>query len=117
VVCLAVIIIFRYTRPDTPRSFRLPLMPVVPAFGVLASLFLILQLQWETWVRFAVWLVIGLIITSPTVVNTPCSALTARSTPAHQALGPSSSATVLNGRITYASSASGFAGSRVAGSW
>jgi amino acid transporter len=61
VVCLAVII-FRYTRPDAFRTFRLPLMPVVPAIGVLASLFLILQLQWQTWVRFAVWLVIGLII-------------------------------------------------------
>jgi APA family basic amino acid/polyamine antiporter len=35
---------------------------VVPAFGVLASLFLMLQLPWETWARFAVWLVIGLII-------------------------------------------------------
>jgi APA family basic amino acid/polyamine antiporter len=61
VVCVAVIF-FRYTRPDAPRTFRLPLMPVVPAFGVLASLFLILQLQWQTWVRFVVWLVIGLII-------------------------------------------------------
>jgi APA family basic amino acid/polyamine antiporter len=37
VVCLAVIL-FRYTRPDAPRTFRLPLMPVVPAIGVLASL-------------------------------------------------------------------------------
>jgi APA family basic amino acid/polyamine antiporter len=61
VVCVAVIL-FRYTRPDTPRTFRLPLMPVVPAFGVLASLFLIAQLHWETWLRFAVWLVIGLVI-------------------------------------------------------
>ena len=59
VVCAAVIL-FRYTRPDTPRSFRLPWMPVVPAFGVLASLFLILQLPWQTWLRFAIWLVIGL---------------------------------------------------------
>jgi basic amino acid/polyamine antiporter, APA family len=61
VVCAAVIL-FRYTRPEAPRSFRLPWMPVVPAFGVLASLFLMLQLHWETWVRFAVWLVIGLVI-------------------------------------------------------
>ena len=61
VVCVAVIL-FRYTRPDTPRTFRLPLMPFVPAFGVLASLFLILQLHWETWLRFVVWLVIGLVI-------------------------------------------------------
>ena len=61
VVCAAVIL-FRYTRPDTPRSFRLPWMPVVPAFGVLASLFLILQLPWQTWLRFAIWLLIGLVI-------------------------------------------------------
>jgi APA family basic amino acid/polyamine antiporter len=61
VVCVAVIL-FRYTRPDAPRSFRLPWMPVVPAFGVLASLFLILQLNWQTWVRFAIWLLIGLVI-------------------------------------------------------
>ena len=61
VVCVAVIL-FRYTRPETPRSFRLPWMPVVPAFGVLASLFLILQLHWETWLRFVVWLLVGLVI-------------------------------------------------------
>ncbi|MBB2921600.1 amino acid permease [Cellulomonas cellasea] len=61
VVCVAVIM-FRRTRPDAERSFRLPFMPFVPAFGVLASLFLILQLHWETWVRFGVWLVIGLVL-------------------------------------------------------
>ncbi|MGW6130042.1 amino acid permease [Cellulomonas sp. NPDC055163] len=61
VVCVAVIM-FRRTRPDAERSFRLPFMPFVPAFGVLASLFLILQLHWETWVRFGVWLVIGLVV-------------------------------------------------------
>ncbi|MFT4470772.1 amino acid permease [Arthrobacter sulfonylureivorans] len=61
VVSIAVIVL-RRTRPDVPRSFRLPLMPVVPAFGVLASLFLMFQLHWETWLRFAVWLIIGLVI-------------------------------------------------------
>lgn len=61
VVCVAVIM-FRYTRPDAERSFRLPLMPFVPAFGVLASLFLILQLHAETWLRFGVWLVIGFVV-------------------------------------------------------
>ncbi len=61
VVCVAVIVL-RRTKPNEPRTFRLPFMPVVPAFGVLASLFLITQLHWETWVRFGVWLVIGLVI-------------------------------------------------------
>ena len=62
VVVCASVIVFRYTKPEAPRTFRLPWMPVVPAFGVLASGFLMLQLHWETWVRFGVWLVIGLII-------------------------------------------------------
>ncbi|MEU4014011.1 amino acid permease [Microbacterium sp. NPDC028030] len=61
VVCVAVIV-FRYTKPDAPRTFRLPFMPLVPVVGVAFSLFLISQLHWETWVRFGVWLVIGLIV-------------------------------------------------------
>lgn len=61
VVCVAVIV-FRYKKPDAPRTFRLPFMPVVPIIGVGFSLFLISQLHWETWVRFGVWLVIGFVI-------------------------------------------------------
>lgn len=61
VVCVAVIVL-RYKRPEQPRTFRLPLMPWIPAFGVLSSLFLILQLEPETWMRFGVWLLIGLVI-------------------------------------------------------
>ena len=61
VVCTSVIV-FRYKKPDAPRTFRLPFMPFVPAFGVLASAFLMIQLHWETWVRFGVWLIIGLAI-------------------------------------------------------
>jgi len=56
------VIVFRYKKPDAPRTFRLPLMPLVPAFGVFASLFLMFQLHWETWLRFVVWLIVGLII-------------------------------------------------------
>ncbi len=58
VVCVAVIL-FRYKRPDEPRTFRLPLMPLVPAIGVVSSIFLISQLTWETYARFIVWLIIG----------------------------------------------------------
>ncbi|HEY9290331.1 MAG TPA: amino acid permease C-terminal domain-containing protein [Microlunatus sp.] len=37
-------------------------MPIVPAIGVIASFFLITQLHWDTWLRFVIWLIIGLII-------------------------------------------------------
>ncbi|TPQ18098.1 amino acid permease [Streptomyces sporangiiformans] len=61
VVCVAVIVL-RYRRPDLPRTFRTPWMPVVPAVGVVFSIWLITFLQWQTWVRFAGWLAIGLVI-------------------------------------------------------
>lgn len=61
VVCVAVIVL-RRKQPDAPRTFRLPLMPFIPAFGVLSSLFLISQLEAATWLRFLVWLVIGLVL-------------------------------------------------------
>jgi basic amino acid/polyamine antiporter, APA family len=61
VVCVAVIVL-RYRRPDLPRSFRLPGMPVVPAVGVLFSLWLITFLSPVTWLRFAVWFVLGILV-------------------------------------------------------
>ncbi|WP_030435964.1 amino acid permease [Actinoplanes subtropicus] len=61
VVCVAVIVL-RYRRPDLPRAFRLPAMPVVPAIGVLFSLWLITYLSPITWLRFAVWFVLGLLV-------------------------------------------------------
>ncbi|HUR08092.1 MAG TPA: amino acid permease [Nonomuraea sp.] len=61
VVCVAVIVL-RYRQPDLPRSFRTPAMPVVPAVGVIFSLWLITFLEPVTWLRFVVWFVLGLIV-------------------------------------------------------
>ncbi|MGW1405486.1 amino acid permease [Streptomyces sp. NPDC002403] len=61
VVCIAVIVL-RYKQPDLPRTFRTPGMPFVPALGVVFSVWLITFLQWQTWVRFVVWFLIGLVI-------------------------------------------------------
>ncbi|MFI6992466.1 amino acid permease [Nonomuraea wenchangensis] len=61
VVCTAVIVL-RYRRPDLHREFRTPWMPVVPAVGVAFSLWLITFLEPLTWLRFAVWFVIGLVV-------------------------------------------------------
>ena len=61
VVCVAVIVL-RYKQPDLPRTFKTPGMPVVPAIGIVFSIWLITFLQPATWLRFAVWFVIGLAI-------------------------------------------------------
>ena len=56
------VIVLRRTKPDMKRPFRVPLSPVLPMIGILLCGYLIVQLPWETWVRFVVWLIIGLII-------------------------------------------------------
>ena len=61
VVCIAVIVL-RYRQPDLPRTFRTPGMPVVPIIGVVFSLWLITFLKAETWLRFGIWFLIGLIV-------------------------------------------------------
>ncbi|OIK29281.1 amino acid permease [Streptomyces malaysiense] len=61
VVCVAVIVL-RRRRPDLPRAFRTPWVPFVPALGVVFSIWLITFLQWQTWVRFAVWFAIGCLV-------------------------------------------------------
>ncbi|MBZ4018939.1 amino acid permease [Streptomyces purpurogeneiscleroticus] len=59
VVALGVIIL-RRTRPDLPRTFRTPLVPLVPVLSVMASLWLMINLTAETWLRFAIWMAVGL---------------------------------------------------------
>ncbi len=56
------VIVLRRTRPDLERPFRTPLVPVVPVLSVLASVWLMLNLQSSTWLRFGVWMLVGLVI-------------------------------------------------------
>lgn len=62
VVVAISVIILRRTRPDLHRAFRTPWVPVVPAISVAASLWLMLNLPAETWLRFAIWMVIGFVV-------------------------------------------------------
>ncbi|MFJ3659108.1 amino acid permease [Streptomyces sp. NPDC090119] len=61
VVAISVIIL-RRTRPDLPRAFRTPWVPVLPIVSVAASLWLMLNLPAETWLRFAIWMAIGFVV-------------------------------------------------------
>lgn len=61
VVCIGVLVL-RRSRPELPRAFRTPGVPVVPILGVLACGWLMINLPLETWLRFLAWMVIGLVI-------------------------------------------------------
>lgn len=60
-VCVGILIL-RKTNPDAKRPFRVPLVPLIPILGILTCIAMMVFLPWETWLRLAVWLVIGLAI-------------------------------------------------------
>ena len=60
-VCIGVVIL-RRTDANRPRPFRVPLVPVFPILGVIFCFVLMMSLPLETWIRFFVWLGIGLLI-------------------------------------------------------
>jgi APA family basic amino acid/polyamine antiporter len=60
-VCLGVWIL-RYINPDQHRPFRTPFVPLVPIVGALSCLYLMGSLPIVTWIRFFVWMAIGLAI-------------------------------------------------------
>jgi len=62
IVVSAGVIILRRAQPDRPRSFRVPWVPFLPVLSIVCCLILKLSLPLETWIRFVVWLAIGLVI-------------------------------------------------------
>ncbi len=58
-VCAAVMVL-RKTRPDLPRGFRVPWSPLLPILGIVSCGVLMVSLPLLTWLRFFIWLTIGL---------------------------------------------------------
>lgn len=58
-VCAAVLVV-RRTMPDVPRSFKTPLVPLIPISGILTCLCMMLFLPADTWIRLVLWMLIGL---------------------------------------------------------
>ena len=54
--------VLRKSRPDFERPFRVPFSPVLPWLSAAICAYLMLTLPLETWIRFAVWMVLGFVI-------------------------------------------------------
>jgi len=56
------VIVLRRTDPDRPRPFRTPWVPVVPLLAIGMCVYLMLELPLVTWIRFGIWLLIGMVV-------------------------------------------------------
>jgi len=56
------VIVLRRTRPDLPRPFRMPMVPLLPILSAAVALVLMLGLPRATWERLIIWMVIGIVI-------------------------------------------------------
>jgi APA family basic amino acid/polyamine antiporter len=56
------VIVLRVREPARPRPFRVPGSPVTPLIAAGSCIFLMAQLPLVTWIRFFVWLAVGLVI-------------------------------------------------------
>jgi len=61
IVCVGVLVL-RITEPELARPFRAPAVYIVAPLGAVSSLLLMSGLPLDTWLRFGVWLVIGLLL-------------------------------------------------------
>ncbi|XP_032517516.2 cationic amino acid transporter 3 [Danaus plexippus] len=60
VLLVLLVVLYRQPRADVKQlSFKVPLVPLVPYLSVCMNLYLMAQLDYQTWVRFILWLVIG----------------------------------------------------------
>ncbi|KAF7206540.1 high affinity cationic amino acid transporter 1 isoform X2 [Nothobranchius furzeri] len=61
--CLVLVfIIWRQPGSKTKLSFKVPLLPFIPVLSIFVNVYLMMQLDRGTWVRFSVWMAIGLVI-------------------------------------------------------
>jgi basic amino acid/polyamine antiporter, APA family len=60
-VCIGILIL-RKREPNRERKFRVPLVPLTPLLGIFMCLMLMAGLPLLTWIRFILWLAVGLVI-------------------------------------------------------
>ncbi len=61
VVVAAGVVVLRRRRPDLERGFSVPWMPLIPILAIVSCVWLMLNLSALTWIRFVVWMAVGVL--------------------------------------------------------
>jgi APA family basic amino acid/polyamine antiporter len=61
IVCAGVLVL-RIVNPTAQRPFRAPLLPLFSIAGAAVCLYLITGLQVATWIRYAIWFTVGILV-------------------------------------------------------
>lgn len=56
------LLVLRRLHPELPRPFRTPFVPWTPLLTIAFSAYLMLNLPPATWIRLALWLVVGIVV-------------------------------------------------------
>ena len=54
-----IVLLVRQPQNKTPLPFKVPCVPAIPLLSIFVNIFLIMKLNYLTWLRFAVWMAIG----------------------------------------------------------
>jgi basic amino acid/polyamine antiporter, APA family len=60
-VCIGIWVL-RVKQPDAPRTFKVPMVPLIPILGVVTCMFMMVFLPLDTWIRLFVWMALGIVI-------------------------------------------------------
>lgn len=59
---ICILIIWRQPQSKDVLSFKVPLLPILPLVSIFVNIYLMMQMDGPTWIRFSVWMAIGFII-------------------------------------------------------
>ncbi|XP_061818475.1 high affinity cationic amino acid transporter 1 [Nerophis lumbriciformis] len=82
IICLVLVfVIWRQPESKTKLSFKVPLLPFLPVISMFINVYLMMQLDQGTWIRFAIWMLLGFVIYFSYGIHHSVEATTARSSP------------------------------------
>lgn len=59
---IVIVVIWRQPESKTKLSFKVPFLPVLPVLSIFVNVYLMMQLDGGTWIRFAIWMFFGFLI-------------------------------------------------------